>query len=83
MSNKEQIDDLVRQLFKLLPENIEQSKQDIEKNLRAVLNASLARMNLVTREEFDIQSELLNRTRKALDDMERKVSTMEEQQRTE
>ena len=76
-AKKEQIDDLIRQLLKLLPENIARSKQELETNLRAALNASLTRMNLVTREEFDIQSELLRRTRALLDEMQIRIRNLE------
>ncbi len=79
MRNKQQIEELVQQVFRLLPENIERSKQDIEKNIRAALSASIARMNLVTREEFDIQSALLARTRIALDELESKITDLEQQ----
>ena len=74
-------DDIIRQLFRLLPENLAQSRREVEKNLRAALNASLARMHLVTREEFDIQAELLRRTRAALDEIERRVENLEKEQK--
>ena len=71
------VEDFLRQARKLLPENLAVSRREAEKTLRAALNAALRRMNLVTREEFDIQAELLRRTRAALDELERRVENLE------
>lgn len=50
---------------------------DVEKNLRAVLTSFFARLDLVTREEFDVQQALLVRTREKLDALEKKVAALE------
>lgn len=50
---------------------------DIEKNLRAVLQGIFAKLDLVTREEFDVQQAVLLRTREKLDALETKVADME------
>lgn len=50
---------------------------DLEKNLRAMLAGVFARLDLVTREEFDIQREVLARTRTKLVELEKKVAAME------
>ena len=51
--------------------------RDIEKNLRAMLTATFARFDLVTREEFDVQSEVLARTREKLAQLEARLAEME------
>ena len=51
--------------------------KDVEKNLRALLSSALSRLDLVTREEFDIQQQLLVRTREKLQQMEDRVAEME------
>ena len=51
--------------------------RDIEKNLRAMLAAAFARLDLVTREEFDVQSEVLARTREKLAQLEAKLAELE------
>ena len=51
--------------------------RDIEKNMRAMLAATFARFDLVTREEFDVQSEVLARTRAKLDQLEAKLAELE------
>ena len=51
--------------------------RDLEKNLRAVLTAGFARLDLVTREEFDVQAKVLARTRERLAELERRLAEIE------
>ena len=51
--------------------------KDIEKNLRALLSCAFSRLDLVTREEFDVQQEVLGRTRDKLQQMEARVAALE------
>ncbi|HEX9451787.1 MAG TPA: accessory factor UbiK family protein [Burkholderiales bacterium] len=51
--------------------------KDVEKNLRALLSSAFSRLDLVTREEFDVQQEVLGRTREKLEQMEARVAGME------
>lgn len=51
--------------------------KDIEKNMKALLQSMFARMDLVTREEFDIQKEVLLKTREKITELEQKVSSLE------
>jgi BMFP domain-containing protein YqiC len=51
--------------------------RDLEKNLRAMLAGAFARLDLVTREEFDIQREVLTRTRDKLEALEAKIAELE------
>jgi len=57
--------------------------RDIEKNLRAMLTSAFARLDLVTREEFDIQSEVLARTREKLTQLEARLAEVETDVRRE
>ena len=50
---------------------------DLEKNLRALLASAFSRLDLVTREEFDVQREVLARTRARLQEMEAKLAELE------
>ncbi len=61
----------------MLPEDIRKHKDDLKKNVQAAINARLVKMELVTREEFDSQSELLSKTRALVDELEDKVSQLE------
>jgi ubiquinone biosynthesis accessory factor UbiK len=51
--------------------------KDLERNVRAVLTSVFSRLDLVTREEFDVQREVLLRTRERLNELERKLSEIE------
>ncbi len=80
MISKNKNDDFVQEIFKLIPEDLRRSRDDVRKNIQAILNARLSRMDLVTREEFDIQSELLSRTRAMLDELEKRIEELEQKQ---
>jgi BMFP domain-containing protein YqiC len=51
--------------------------RDVEKNMRALLSSAFTRLDLVTREEFDVQQEVLRRTREKLQDLEVRVAALE------
>tara|TARA_B100000745_G_scaffold64795_1_gene38232 strand:- start:985 stop:1245 length:261 start_codon:yes stop_codon:yes gene_type:complete len=76
---KEKIEMIISDITKILPEDLNVMKDDIEKNLRATLNAAFSKMDLVTREEFDIQASLLSRTREKLEGLQEKLSALEKQ----
>jgi hypothetical protein len=76
---KEKIEAILKDVSNALPEDLQFFKKDIEKNLRATLNATFSKMDLVTREEFDIQTTSLQRTRAQLDALQEKLSALEKQ----
>jgi len=76
---KEKIEMIISDITKILPEDLNVMKDDIEKNLRAILDAAFSKMDLVTREEFDIQASLLSRTREKLEGLQEKLSALEAQ----
>ena len=78
MIKPENIEELVQQFQALLPEDMRQTKQDLEQNMKAIIKSSLQRMDLVTREEFDIQQELLVNTRRLLDELEDRIRQLEQ-----
>lgn len=71
------LDELVDKLGQVLPAGAVELKTDFEKNARAAVQGGLAKMDLVTREEFDIQATLLQRTREKLDRLEKVVEEWE------
>ena len=73
---KEKIEMIISDIAKILPEDLNVMKDDIEKNLRTTLNAAFSKMDLVTREEFDIQASLLSRTREKLEGLQEKLSVL-------
>ena len=78
MYNDGKIETLVKQIIAAVPADLRQAKADMEKNLKAIISAGLAKMDLVTREEFDVQAELLARTRAALEKIQRHLAELEE-----
>lgn len=76
------IDEIARRLMDNLPPALRATQRDLESNFRAVLRASLAKLDLVTRDEFDTQSRVLERTRAKLEALEARVRAMEGQEGT-
>lgn len=72
-------DDLAQGLMANLPKGLLSIQSDVEKNLRSALQAGFTRMNLVSREEFDVQAAVLLRTREKLERVERQVAELERQ----
>ena len=72
-----QLDELARRLLESLPGGVRTLQRDLETNFRAVLRANLARIDLVTRDEFDAQTRVLERTRAKLKTLEAQVAVLE------
>ncbi len=79
MISSDKIDALIERIISSLPKDVILAKQDLEKNLKAAISAGLSKMELVTREEYDVQVALLQRTREKLETLERKLADLEEQ----
>jgi len=71
------LDDLARRLAGSVPENLVALRRDLEQNFKGVLQSQLGRLDLVTREEFDVQSAVLRRTREKLAVLERRLAELE------
>jgi len=72
------LDDLAAQLAGSVPSGIQLLQDDLTRNLRATLEANLSKLDLVTRNEFDVQSAVLSRTREKLEQLERDVVNLEQ-----
>ena len=68
------IDDISRRISGLIAES---PMADIEKNLKPLLQAAFAKLDLVTREEFDVQAQVLQRTREQLNQLEQRLAALE------
>lgn len=77
--NPKMLDDLAKALAGALPPGFREMQQEVEKNFRAVLQGFFSRMDLVTREEFEVQSEVLARTRAMVEDLEKQVAALEKE----
>ena len=66
--------ELIEGILSIIPKNTEAVKDDIKDNLKILLNDYLRKIDVVTREEFDVQREVLLKTRKKLEDLEKKLN---------
>ncbi|MDR3501124.1 MAG: accessory factor UbiK family protein [Legionella sp.] len=76
MFDPKQFDDLAKKLFAALPPSLQNIEKDIQQKFKEVLHAAFTRMDLVTREEFDVQTKVLARTREKLDQIQEQVSEL-------
>ncbi len=74
------IEKLVEQIQQGLPPEFATLQEDVEKNLRAAIQSALRKLDLVTRDEFDIQQQVLERTQERLQLLEKRLGELEKQQ---
>lgn len=79
MIDPKKIEQLARQVHDAMPKGIREFGDDVEKKIRQVLQAQLTRMDLVNREEFDVQTQVLLRTREKLAVLEQRLAALEGQ----
>ena len=77
MIDPRRFDDLARRIQASLPPGLDEVREDVTRNIRAIVAAGIARMELVEREEFDVQSAVLARTREKLEALELRVRQIE------
>lgn len=71
------LDELARRLAEAVPPGLAMLRDDLERNFKAVLQAGLAKLDLVTRQEFDIQAAVLRRSRERLEELEKRIAALE------
>ena len=71
------IDEIARRLLERVPPGLRSVQQDLEANFRAVLRERLSRLDLVSRDEFEAQTKVLERTRARLEALEARLTEME------
>ncbi len=81
MFDPNSLDELARKLADAVPPGLAALKNDLEQNFKAVLQSGLARLDLVTRQEFDIQSAVLKRSRERLEELEQRIVALEKKPR--
>ncbi|PHM72099.1 ubiquinone biosynthesis accessory factor UbiK [Xenorhabdus kozodoii] len=77
MLDPKKIEQIARQLHNAMPKGVKEFGDDVEKKLRAVLQSQLSKLDLVNREEFDVQTQVLLRTREKLAAMEQRLNELE------
>jgi BMFP domain-containing protein YqiC len=78
MIDPKMLDDLAQRLARTVPAGVLNLKTDLEENFRSILQSGLVRLDLVSRQEFDVQVAVLKRTRELLEKLEARVSTLEQ-----
>ncbi len=78
MIDSEKIDNFAKTFLKSLPAGMQSMQKDVEKNLRAAMQSTFSKLDLVSREEFDVQAAVLARTRSKLEALEKQVQLLEE-----
>ena len=71
-----QLDELARRLSNLVPPGLREGREELQQNFKSVLQAGLGKLDLVTREEFDVQRAVLLRTREKLDALEQRLAEL-------
>jgi ubiquinone biosynthesis accessory factor UbiK len=79
MFDPKAIDDIASKLTAALPSGLNNLKDDMEKNFHAILQTALGKLDLVTREEFEVQKAVLAKTRSKLEALEQRVANIEQQ----
>ncbi len=77
MIDTKKIEQLARQIHESLPKGIRDLGDDMDKKIRQVLQSQFSRMDLVSREEFDVQTQVLLRTREKLGQLELRINALE------
>jgi ubiquinone biosynthesis accessory factor UbiK len=75
--NSNSLDELARRLADSVPESVRAFGRDLEGNFKAVLQAQLAKLDLVSRQEFDVQAAMLERTQAKLTTLEGRLKELE------
>lgn len=83
MIDPKTLDDLAKKLTDSVPVGIRELQQDLERNFHAVLQSTFNKLDLVTREEFEVQSALLARSRAKLDALQNQVEHLEQRLKEE
>ena len=79
MINPNKIEEIARSIQAALPPGLKSMGEEVDKKVKQVLQAQLMKLDLVNREEFDIQTKVLLRTREKLQALEEKLQQLEKQ----
>lgn len=77
-----QLDEITKKLMDILPINRQEIEDDLRQKIKMVIQSSLTRLDLVSREEFDVQTQVLAKTREKLELLEKQVQEMIEKKNT-
>lgn len=78
MFNPQKLEEIAKQVSDAMPAGVKNLGEEVERKIKQVLQAQLGKLDLVSREEFDVQTQVLLRTREKLAEMEAKLAELEE-----
>lgn len=76
MLNPKNLESIAQQLHNVLPQGLKNVGNDLEEKFKQILQAQLTKLDVVTREEFDVQSQVLLRTREKLNELEKRLDEL-------
>lgn len=76
MFNPKQFEDLAKKLYSALPTSLQNFENEIQQKFKEILQSTFTRMDLVTREEFDVQTKVLARTREKIEALQAQVQAL-------
>ncbi|NOT84241.1 MAG: accessory factor UbiK family protein [Methylococcaceae bacterium] len=79
MFDPKAIEDIAKRLTDSMPASFSNIKEELEKNFHGILQSVLGALDLVTREEFEVQKAVLAKTRSKLEEMEKRITEIEQQ----
>ena len=82
MLDPKKIEEIARQIQNNLPQGLKNLGQDVEGKIKQILQAQLAKLDVVNREEFDVQTQVLLRSRQKLTELEKKVDLLLEKDKS-
>ena len=71
------VNEIVRKISSAVPEDLKTAKAGLEKNARATVEGAFQRLDLVTREEFDVQVMLLSKSQQRIKELEQRINDLE------
>tara|TARA_R110001583_G_scaffold51425_3_gene160599 strand:- start:2932 stop:3264 length:333 start_codon:yes stop_codon:yes gene_type:complete len=77
MFNPQKLEEIAKQVSDAMPEGVKSFGNEIDRKIKQVLQAQLGKLDMVSREEFDVQTHVLLRTREKLNQMEEKFAQLE------
>lgn len=76
MFDPNQLENLAKKLYEVLPSSVQQLESEIQQQFKDILTSTFAQMNIITREEFDVQTHVLARTREKVEALQKSVDEL-------
>lgn len=83
MFNPEEFENIAKKLYATLPENLQNIEHEIQQKFKEILRSAFEHLNLVTREEFDVQVKVLARTREKVEALQMQLNQLLEEKKIE